>query len=216
MMKGSRKLSLLTVVLTLAGTTVLLGSTDGTKTQRVSQPPHPSKKSTRQRKLGDAARHIRLRWPLDRKVPITNKNLPSFSRRGTLTTVTSREKSSHGAATHMQTSTLRSLRGLPSHLTNKKKEYWQNRYRSYLARMRALKKRLTHLNSEIPRLWNQFYARDDPAYRDGVIKPKLDAALAARKRVKARLHQEEAVLPKLLEEARRNSVPPGWFRGLKP
>jgi hypothetical protein len=96
---------------------------------------------------------------------------------------------------------------------SKKKEYWQTRYRSHLDRIEALKKRLARLDDEIPRLWNQFYAWDDPAYRDAVIKPKLDAALAAKKKVAAQLRQEERALPKFFEKARRNNVPPGWFRG---
>ena len=36
---------------------------------------------------------------------------------------------------------------------------------------------IERLESEIPKLQTDFYRWDDPAYRDGVIKPKLDAAL---------------------------------------
>ncbi|NOZ79391.1 MAG: hypothetical protein GXP48_09505 [Acidobacteria bacterium] len=189
----------------IAGTPFLFGGNDGARQALASQAPQTSQPSPRPRTLGDAARHIRLRWPRHRRVLITNKNIRSFSSRGGLTTVTSPAAStvpSPGTA----------VAATPART---KKEYWQTRYRSHLDRIAALKKRLARLDNEIPRLWNQFYAWDDPAYRDAVIKPKLDAALAARKKVKAQLLREEKALPKFFEAARRNNVPPGWFRGLR-
>ena len=74
---------------------------------------------------------------------------------------------------------------------------------------------IEELDKEIPALWNQFYSWDDPAYRDGVIKVKLDRALARRKELEERLAVEEEALPKILDEARRDGALPGWFRGLR-
>jgi hypothetical protein len=53
-------------------------------------------------------------------------------------------------------------------------------------------------------------------YRDGVIKPKLDQALAQRQKLEVELQDEEAKLAQVKEAARRDGAQPGWFRGFDP
>ena len=77
-----------------------------------------------------------------------------------------------------------------------------------------MKKRLADLNREIPGLWTKFYSWDDPAYRDGVIKPKLDRDLQEAKELQKKIPEEEAKLDQIREQARRDGALPGWFRGL--
>lgn len=93
--------------------------------------------------------------------------------------------------------------------------YWRGLYEQQLDLLRSMREQIDALDREIPALWRDFYARDDPMYRDGVIKPKLDQALEQRQRLEERLGQEQERLPEILEHARRAGAKPGWFRGLE-
>ena len=64
------------------------------------------------------------------------------------------------------------------------------------------------------KLTDDFYSRDDPAYRDGVVKPKLDQSLRRREELERQLAQEEPVLEQIKVDARRDGADPGWFREL--
>jgi len=92
--------------------------------------------------------------------------------------------------------------------------YWRSLYTRQFELVESIRKEIERLDEEIPGLWRQFYAWDDPAYRDGVIKPKLDAALERREKLEQDLVAEQARLPEILEEARRSGALPGWFRDL--
>ncbi len=156
--------------------------------------------------LGATARHIRLRWPNGRKTLITNANLPAFSKAGALTSVIS---TAGRTQTRIDHHAQPSRERIPRHT---KKEIWQTRYRALLTRIAVLKHKISYLDTEIPHLWNMFYAWDDPAYRDSVIKPKLDRALVLRKTLRRELRVRAALLPTFLENARKHNVPPGWLR----
>ena len=95
-----------------------------------------------------------------------------------------------------------------------KRRYWRETYEQQLALVRSLERQIEILDREIPGLWRDFYARDDPMYRDGVIKPKLDEALARRSQMEGQLEAEREKLPKIRDAARRDGAQPGWFRGL--
>ena len=97
---------------------------------------------------------------------------------------------------------------------DKKREYWRNTYRAQQKLIEELQNRIEELDAEIPRLWNQFYAWDDPAYRDSVIKPELDAKLKERERLAERLPREREKLDEIVRDARRDGAQPGWFRNL--
>ena len=70
--------------------------------------------------------------------------------------------------------------------------------------------------TDIEVMQQDFYSRDDPAYRDGVIKPQLDAALKKREQIEEQLREAEPKLDKIKEDARKDGGQPGWFRGLEP
>ncbi len=95
------------------------------------------------------------------------------------------------------------------------RHYWRGLYEKQLELLGSIQEQIDGLDREIPALWRDFYARDDPMYRDGVIKPKLDEALGRRQRLEERLAQEEQRLPQILERARHAGSKPGWFRGLE-
>ena len=95
-----------------------------------------------------------------------------------------------------------------------RKYYWQQKYVQQLSKIQALRRQIQQLDSEIPGLWNDFYSRDDPAYRDGVVKPKLDQTLNRREQLEEQLAQAEPVLEQIKIDARKDGAEPGWFREL--
>jgi hypothetical protein len=98
--------------------------------------------------------------------------------------------------------------------SDEKREYWRDRYKRQLDMVADIEQQIEALDHEIPGLWRDFYAWDDPMYRDGVIKPKLDEALARRDRLEQKLAEERDRLPTIREGARRDGAKPGWFRGM--
>jgi hypothetical protein len=98
---------------------------------------------------------------------------------------------------------------------NERKVYWQTRYLRQLALVENLRQQIENLDSEIPGLWRDFYAWDDPAYRDGVIKPKLDRSLERREELAEQLRVEEPMIEQIKIEARKDGAEPGWFREIK-
>lgn len=99
---------------------------------------------------------------------------------------------------------------------DEKKQYWRGRFEQQLDLVASIEEQIAVLDREIPGLWRQFYAWDDPAYRDGVIKVQLDQALARSDRLKAQLEGERAQLDEIKQAARRDGAQPGWFRGIDP
>jgi len=138
---------------------------------------------------------------------ITNKNLKEYAKKGNLTAA---------KRVHARASAISSMAGTRENaVAASKGKRWRTEYRRQLQLVDSIKQRMAELNKVIPGLWNQFYAWDDPAYRDGVIKPKLDKAMREYDDLKDRLPGEEAKLPQILDHARRDGAEPGWFRDLR-
>lgn len=97
-----------------------------------------------------------------------------------------------------------------------KKQYWQAIYSQQLDFVKDIRAQIDALDTKIPGLWRDFYAWDDPAYRDGVIKPQLDEALAQRQKLEVDLTKAEAKLGQIKQDARKDGAQPGWFRGFDP
>ena len=70
---------------------------------------------------------------------------------------------------------------------DEKKRRWRSTYQKQIELVASIEEQIGKLDWEIPGLWRDFYAWDDPAYRDGVIKPKLDEALVRRQRLEDQL-----------------------------
>lgn len=165
--------------------------------------------------LAAAARAARKRRagtkPSGTPIVITNQNLKEYAAKGSLTYAT-------GGAGAAATGGAEGDRGEGAaegeKSSEKKREFWRNKYKAQKELVEKMKKRIEELDREIPGLWTQFYSWDDPAYRDGVIKPKLDKDLQERKELAQKLPQEQAKLDEILEQARRDGALPGWFRDL--
>ncbi len=188
------------------------------RTQDATPTPRPTPTPTaaaHPRSLAEVARRIRLQRPPGRStITISNDNLLEMGKGGHLTTA-----SGTGAGVAVEAGPgvgegEGEEEGGPPKGMEAKRQYWRERYRQQLKKVEEIRKRIQELDREIPRLWTQFYSWDDPAYRDGVIKPKLDQALAERDRLGKRLPEEEAKLPQIKEAARRDGALPGWFRNL--
>ncbi len=95
-----------------------------------------------------------------------------------------------------------------------RREAWRRAYAEQKELIAALAREIARLDQRIPELWNEFYAADDPSYRDGVIKPELDESLMRRDELERSLAAERPKLEDILEAARRDGAEPGWFRDL--
>jgi hypothetical protein len=67
------------------------------------------------------------------------------------------------------------------------------------------------LQSRVNALTTDFVNRDDPAQRAVIEQDRRDA-LAEMDRVKQDIEKASKAIADLEEEARKNSVPPGWLR----
>jgi len=139
---------------------------------------------------------------------IDNETLKKYSDQGNVTSVKGSQSTppSSGSAGALS-------KGEDPKLAEKRR-YWRTQYEKQLKLVQTLESQIEILNREIPGLWRDFYAWDDPMYRDGVIKPKLDEALGRWERMTEKVEKERAKLPKIREDARRDGAQPGWFRGM--
>jgi hypothetical protein len=147
-----------------------------------------------------------------KEIVITNENLSEYADKGSVTAVSGAD-----------TSNLRPVRD-PAKVdqvtsndpenSDERRRYWQNEYKRQVELVASIRYQITVLDGEIPGLWRDFYAWDDPMYRDGVIKPKLDQAMARRQGLEEQLVDAEGKLSEIKEQARRDGAEPGWFRGI--
>ena len=179
--------------------------------------PTPTPRPAGGKSLNDVAKDKKLKGDTkggsSGSIVISNENLSDYASQGGLTTA---QPNSKGKGT-------RSLYADPASkvidaetaATNERMIFWQGKYRAQMERIVAIKRQIEDLDYEIPGLWNDYYSRDDPAYRDSVIKPKLDKALERRDTLEGLLQKEEPKLQQIREDARKDGGEPGWFRGLK-
>jgi hypothetical protein len=155
-------------------------------------------------------------------IVITDDNLADYAAQGHLTTADSTaankanerrpvHRSGSGASPRIEDA----VAGADALATDEKRQYWRRRYQQQLELIASIEDQIGILDREIPGLWRDFYAWDDPAYRDGVIKVQLDAALARSERLKQQLGTEREQLTSIRTEARKAGAEPGWFRGIE-
>jgi hypothetical protein len=144
-------------------------------------------------------------------IVITDENLADYASKGSVTEIHSTTRKTaegpHAAGVVMVDPAQQQA--------NQRKYYWQQLYAQQMSKIASIKRQIQQLDRDIPGLWNDFYARDDPAYRDGVIKPRLDESLKRREELESQLAREEPKLNEIKEGARREGIEPGWLRELK-
>jgi len=164
--------------------------------------------------LAEAAAKIKLRKTPNAEgagVVINNENLKSYAEKGKLTTASGQPSQAKGVNAGAPGPGSKGQRKMSDEA---KKAHWRGVYSRQKQLVESIEKRIKELNSEIPALQADFYKWDDPAYRDGVIKPKIDQKMKELNELQKRLPVEKAKLPKILEDARRDGALPGWFRDL--
>lgn len=179
--------------------------------------PTPTPRPGGKMSLAEVAKDKQLKGGEKGKgIVITNENLADYAEKGLLTTAEEKEPKPQLRPMHQGGST--ESGGVPpaaaSGPSEERKRYWQGQYKRQLELVASFQKQMQDLDYEIPGLWRDFYAWDDPAYRDSVIKPKLDAALAQREKTEADLEKAETRLTEIKEGARKDGAEPGWFRGM--
>jgi hypothetical protein len=177
--------------------------------------PTPTPKPAGEQTLTDVAKDKKLKTDATGEsggsVVISNENLEDIASKGSLTEVHSTTRKTaegpHAAGVVMVDP--------KAHQTEQRKYYYQQLYAQQMAKIASIKRQIQQLDRDIPGMWTDFYARDDPAYRDGVIKPKLDSSLKKREELESQLANEEPKLRQIKEDARRDGGEPGWFRELR-
>ncbi|HOC43754.1 MAG TPA: hypothetical protein PKJ99_12130 [Thermoanaerobaculales bacterium] len=155
-------------------------------------------------------------------IVITDENLAEYAAQGRLTTSdgssatagSGERRPVHRTGTDAATRVEDAVADAASLAEDEKRQYWRRRYEQQLALVASIESQIAILDREIPGMWRDFYAWDDPAYRDGVIKVELDAALARSERLKQQLEVEREQIKKIKAEARKAGAEPGWFRGI--
>lgn len=97
-----------------------------------------------------------------------------------------------------------------------KRTLWQQRYREALEEAERAELEARRLEAEVARLQTEFYSTDDPARRDGVVKPAWDRALADLEAARQRLAEARSAPERVRDDALRDGALPGWFRGSMP
>ena len=200
----------LIVILLMGAVATAVAESEPTKT------PTPNTKT--EKTLSDVAGDIELNKKVvggKESIVISNENLSDLASKGRITEVTKKgpSQSSRGLA-DVQGSGAQIEGEAPGYgEVLEKKQYWQAIYGRQLELVEDIRKLIDILDWDIPGLWRDFYSWDDPAYRDGVIKPKLDKALAQRQKLEVDLQEANAKLGKIKNEARKDGGGPGWFRG---
>jgi len=209
-MKSSHTRLLLIIVLLLVGGAIEVSA---------EETPTPTPVAQGDQSLSDVAGGIKLDRSAtggSKGIVISNENLADLAGQGHVTEVTKPgNQSSRGLADVQIGATGAAVEGqVPGYAEDmEKKHYWQAMYEQQLKLLEGIAKQIEALDYEIPGLWRDFYSWDDPAYRDGVIKPKLDDALAQRQKLEIDKKKGEASLVEIKKSAQRDGGQPGWFRG---
>ncbi len=151
--------------------------------------------------LADVAKRIKLKLPANHPRVIDNEAVKQLSEGVELTTTLAPTGAAAGG--------VGTERG-----EERKKSIWQQRYRAAVERVRRLEADVKDLESRANGLEQEFYAHDDPVYRDSTIKPAWDKCLTDLAKAKADLEDARKEPNDVLNAARRDGALPGWFRGL--
>jgi hypothetical protein len=93
----------------------------------------------------------------------------------------------------------------------KDETYWRGRISEARAQLQRSQAFVEALKSQVPALYAEFVATDDPVRRAEVEKKRL-AAIDEQHRVNADIARLTKAISDIEEEARRANVPAGWLR----
>ena len=165
--------------------------------------------------LNEVAGETQLKGTEDGKaIVITNENLAEIAEKGSVTSVSKNAGGPSGRRPVRPPGQVTVLEPSGPDHSDERRRFWRGQYERQVDLIETLQRQIDNLDQEIPGMWSDFYSRDDPAYRDGVIKPKLDAAMARRQSLEQQLNEAKPRLTEIQDQARRDGAEPGWFRGI--
>lgn len=153
--------------------------------------------------LAEVAKRIKLRLPANGPRVLTNESVKQLAEGVDLTMASARAGGTGSAAP------------VSGGSEDAKKAKWQQRYRAALQRVSTLESDVKALDAQASGLEREFYAHDDPVYRDSTIKPKWDKTLEALAKARSDLENARNQPDDVLNAARRDGALPGWFRGME-
>lgn len=154
----------------------------------------------------------------ERKKPavrITNESLVTEPGKGKLTTSEPRvspPSASKAPVTASKAAAPAAAAPAATPPTAEGESYWREEARRARQRVADLEDTITRLEANSKRLEADFYAWDDGAYRDRVIKPAWDRAREELATARKELPAAERDLADLPDRARRAGALPGWLR----
>ncbi len=151
--------------------------------------------------LADVAKRIKLKLPANQPRVINNEAVKQLSE-GVELTMTMAPAGGAGGPHGRESG------------DERKKAIWQQRYRAAVERVHRLEADVRDLETRANGLEQEFYAHDDPVYRDSTIKPAWDKSLTDLAKAKTDLEDARKEPNEVLNAARRDGALPGWFRGL--
>ncbi len=136
------------------------------------------------------------------KVVITDKNLARYAAGGVLTIAKPDNKTGADATATAD----------EAKKASEKEAYWRHRGLEIRQKWHDAVENVKVLQAKANELRQQFYSTDDPAVRDGQIKPEWDRTLADLEQAKYDAAQGPSQVEAFLEEGRRAGALPGWLR----
>lgn len=133
---------------------------------------------------------------------INNKNLADYAAGGVLTIAQDDPSKATGAPSTAQEEASAAAG----------EAYWRQRGLEIRKRWREAVDSIPVLQGKAEALRLRFYSTDDPALRDGQVKPEWDRALADLEQARYKAAQGAEEVGSFLEEGRRAGALPGWLR----
>lgn len=171
----------------------------------VIDPAEPTE--LKQPSLAEAAARERARRRHEGSSPvlvINNQNLSQHAAGGVLTIA-------HSAAGEGESAADAEAEAIVAQAAADEK-MWRERGLEIRKRWREAADRVPELEEKVAELRQRFYSTDDPAVRDGQIKPQWDRALADLEEARYQAAQGASEVADFLDEGRRAGALPGWLR----
>jgi len=134
------------------------------------------------------------------KAVITNKNLASYAAGAVLTVANPETPVATGE--EEKTADRRAVQ----------EDYWRKRGLEIRQRWHDAVEKVTTLEAKVEALRTRFYSTDDPAVRDGQVKPEWDRAIADLEQARYEAARGPEEVERYLEEGRKAGALPGWLR----
>jgi hypothetical protein len=143
---------------------------------------------------------------------ITNESLVTDTARGKVSTSQRPASPTPDPAKGPTTPPTTALPGIAPADSGQGESYWREESRRLRERVAEIRDAITRLEADTKRLEADYYAWDDGAYRDRVIKPSWDQAREELATARLALPVAEKELADLPDRARRAGALPGWLR----